>query len=167
MKEASRNSLFRFIKTFVIHLTAKRFLEKRAFMMKDKEVEITLFTVDRSALCIPAGSWQKMEGIVRESFTSDSDPSSTPGDTDPATEALKMLKRKIETTPSNSSKRTRGLLDKFRLIIAGDRVLFHGGLHCETVLATLKKFFEASENRDVTFMETCKVLQVLYTYLPA
>jgi hypothetical protein len=166
MKEASMNSLFRFIKTFVIHLTAKRVLEKYAFATKDQEVDITLFTVDRSSLCIPAGSWQKMEDILRASFLSH--PSSTPGDTDAATKATETLRKKIHSPPSNCGAKSRVLLANFGNIVQGNRVVFNGGMHCETVLATLKKFHELSitaENGNAKFISTCKVLS--FTYLAA
>lgn len=165
MKEPDSDSLFRFIKTFVIHLTAKRVLERHAFKTRDQPVTITLFTADRSLLRIPAGSWKTMEGIIRASFPPH--PSSTPGDTNAATKAIETLQNIIRNPPSNPSRRSQKLLVYFRQILQGHGIIFRAGMHCETLLATLKKFHDLSNNGpgDEEFTSTCKVL--FFTYLPA
>jgi hypothetical protein len=159
MKEASLPFLFDFIKTFVIHGRAKRALERRV-ATKDQEVNISLFTVERSSLSIPAGSWPKMQDILRASFVSD--PSSTSAsDTDTAaTKAIKILQDKIQTPPKYCSAKSRKLLANFKGIIQETPIHFHGGMHCETVLATLSKHFELSLKEDVnaSLTSTCKVL---------
>ena len=40
------SSFFRFLKTLVIHFTAKRSLEKQSLQMKDEDISISLFSVD-------------------------------------------------------------------------------------------------------------------------
>jgi hypothetical protein len=161
--EASLSSLLRFIKTFVIHLTAKRALERYCFWTKEKEVDICLFTVERSHLCIPTGSWPKMQEILRASFSSDPSLTSA-GDIDStASRAVEILEGKIQMPPLSCSIKTRRLLDNFRKIILGTRIAFPGGMHCETLLATLgSKYFELAPSLngddDEKLKSICKVL---------
>jgi hypothetical protein len=167
MKEplADSDSLFKFIKSFVIHLTAKRVLERYAFKTRHESVTITLFTADRSSLRIPAGSWPTMENIIRASFTSHS--SSTTN----AAKAIEMLVNIIRNLnpPSKSSKKSRDLLTNFRRIYDGHGIMLRAGMHCETLLATLKKYREdlfKNGSGDAELKVACEVL-LLFTYLPA
>lgn len=166
LKEADTSSLFRFIKTFVVHLTAKRALERHCFGTKEHEVNISLLTVGRSFLSIPAGSWPKMQNILRASLLSDpeSDPSTSASDAD---KAIKTLEDKIQTPPEKCRRRSRYLLSQFKKIIEGTPIRFSGGLHCETVLATLCKYLElflrGGDNADL--ISICKVLLFTYYYL--
>lgn len=140
--EASLSSLFRFIKTFVVHFLAKRALERHCYSCKDQEVNISLFAAERSRLSIPSGSWPKMQAILKESFSLDSK-SSTSADSDIAAKAIRLLEDKIRT-PSDlkcSPESTR-LIKQFKDIIEGKPICLPGGLHCETVLATLRKYVE-------------------------
>jgi len=146
--EADMPSLFRFIKSFVIHLTAKRALERYCFMTKDQEVNISLFFVERSSLCIPTGSWAKMQDILTASFSSD--PSSTSADdiNTPVTKAIEILRDKTGTPSRKFGPKSRRLLKDLESVMQGSPILFPGGMHCETVLATLSKYFELSLKGD-------------------
>lgn len=147
--EADMPSLFRFIKSFVIHLTAKRALERYCFMTKDQEVNISLFYVERSSLCIPAGSWAKMQDILTASFSSD--PSSTSAgdiDTTAVTKAIEILRDKTRTPSRKFGPKSRRLLKNLQSVMQGSSIFFPGGMHCETVLATLGKHFELSLKGD-------------------
>jgi hypothetical protein len=129
---------------------------------KDREVNISLFTIKRSALRIPMGSWLKIQGILRESLSSD--PSSTSAD-DTAAAAIKILKDRIQIPPKKYSAKSRQLLANFKKIIQGIPIFFPGGMHCETLLATLSKYFESSlqlRNDNTNLISTCKVF--LFTY---
>jgi hypothetical protein len=107
-----------------------------------------------------------MEAIIKASFSS-----STPGDTNDPTKAIEMLETIIRdlNSPLKSSEKTRGLLKNFRRIYHGGGILLRAGMHCETLLATLKKYREdLSKNGsgDAELIVACKVLH-LFTYLPA
>jgi hypothetical protein len=163
MKDANTSlSLLRFIKTFVVHLIAKRALEKYCFRINEHEVNISLFAVERSRLSIPAGSWPKMQDILRESLSSDPSESSTSaGDTDISViKAVKLLEDKVQT-PEKCSLRSRTILRNFKSIIRETPVLVPGGMHCETLLATLSIYFEdflipGVDNANL--ISTCEVL---------
>jgi hypothetical protein len=159
-------SLFlKFVKTLVVHFTAKRALERYSFRIKDQDVNISLFSVDRSSLAIPAGSWSAMNNMMRALY---SDPSSN--DTATATKALEILERKVLKTRQGSSPgKYDNLCAKFKLIINNTPILFPGGMHCETVLATLGKYFEPSLGGDesddkANLTSICKVILLSLAY---
>ena len=158
------SSFFKFIKTFVIHLTAKRALERHCFRTIDQEVNISLFAAQRSSLVIPAESWPKMEDTIRASFLSDTGSSA---DATAITKVVKILQDKITRPPANYNERSRGSLVNLKTIMDGKPLFFRGGMHCETVLRTLKQYFESSPGGDdnTNLILICKV--ILFTYLPA
>lgn len=167
MKEEARSSFFRFIKSFVIHLTAKRALERHCFGFKGQPIDISLFAVERPPLCIPAGSWPKMRDVLKRSFLSSWNSSLTsPGETreDTANRAINILEKKIKNLEIRYGPKTQKILGNFQRIIDGLQVHFPGGLHCETLLATLSKYFESAikGDNDADLISTCKVL---YLYL--
>ena len=82
------SSFFRFLKTLVVHFTAKRALEKHVLQVPNEGINFSL--VERSALAIPNGSWSTMEDMIRELFSSE-DHSSTLTDVT-ATKAVEILK---------------------------------------------------------------------------
>ena len=84
------SSFFRFLKTLVVHFTAKRALEKHVLQVPNEGINFSLFSVERSALAIPNGSWSIMEDMIRELFSSE-DHSSTLTDVT-ATKAVEILK---------------------------------------------------------------------------
>ena len=93
--EARLSFLLGFIKTFVVHLTAKRALERYSFKIKDRAaVNISLLSVERSCFLIPVGSWSEMKGILKESFSSDTFDSES---FSTAAKAIKCLEDKIQT----------------------------------------------------------------------
>ena len=156
-------SLFRFIRTFVVHLTAKRALEKYSFMTKDHEVTISHFGVERSPLFIPAGSWPDMLAILRESFSSD--PKSSTSADDAVSKGIALLEDKIRTPPAECSPKCQKILRKFKKITEDMPVTLTVGMHCEAVLASLGKYYEdflnsESESGDdnADFVSSCKVL---------
>jgi hypothetical protein len=158
--------LLRFIRTFVVHLTAKRALERYYFQAK--EAKISLFGVERTPLLLPAGSWPKMQAILRESLSSDpseSESSTSAGDADIAIKAIQLLQEKIETPPQNYSLRCGNLVKDFKKIIDDVPVLLPGRMHCETVLATLSKYYGnclviGDDNANLAC--TCEVLLFLH-----
>ena len=81
-----------------------------------------------------------------------------------AAKAIKILQDKIQTPPVNCSEKTRKLLAKFQCIIKGTEIIFPGGLHCETLLATLGKYFELSltGGGDANLISTFKVFFYLH-----
>lgn len=140
-------------------------------MGRNHEVKISLFAVERSPLSIPAGSWPNMQAILRESFSSDPSQSSTSaGDSNIAViKAIKLLEDKIQTPPEKCSTQCRKILENFKRIIQKTPVLLPGGLHCETVLATLGKYFEdtpilwdSDDNANTDLVSICKVF---FTYI--
>ena len=166
-EEANENpsSFFRFLKTLVVHFTAKRALEKHVLQVPNEGINFSLFSVERSALAIPNGSWSTMEDMIRELFSSE-DHSSTLTDVT-ATKAVEILKDKVSKT-QNSAKYER-LFSEFKLFIDNNGgILLTGGLHCETILATLGKYYKsckfllADDNANLTSI--CKVL-LLFTCL--
>ena len=166
-EEANENpsSFFRFLKTLVVHFTAKRALEKHVLQVPNEGINFSLFSVERSALAIPNGSWSTMEDMIRELFSSE-DHSSTLTDVT-ATKAVEILKDKVSKT-QNSAKYGR-LFSEFKLFIDNNGgILLTGGLHCETILATLGKYYKsckfllADDNANLTSI--CKVL-LLFTCL--
>ena len=161
--------LLRFIKTFVVHLSAKRALERYYFQTRQHDAKISLFAVERSPLIIPKGSWPKMKAILTESLTSDSSESSTSaGDADSATkvdEAIKLLEDKIKKPPQKCSPKCLKLIKDFSKIIDDVPVLLPGRLHCEAVLATLSKYYEnclviGDDNANLAC--ACKVILFLH-----
>ena len=157
------SSYFRFLKTLVVHFTAKRTLERQSLRMKDEEIIISLFSVDRSPLIIPVGSWSTMEDMMRELF------SSTETDTAIATKAIEILRDRISNLESKDDSKFGILLRDFKHLVDNiSPILLGGGLHCETVLATLSKYFEfllgskGDDNENLTLI--CKVL-LLFTCL--
>jgi hypothetical protein len=155
IKEASLPSLFRFIKTIVVHLI----LERHCFNTKDQEVNISLFTVQRSSLLL--GPWSNMQTILRNSLSdphSESTSASTSADAD-AAKVIEILKRAIKTPPLMCSDLTRRLLKNLERILENIRVLFPSGMHCEAILASLKKYFESSreEDNNACLESICKV----------
>ena len=162
IKKERLSSFFKFIRTIVIHLTAKRALERHSHMTKGLDVNISLISMERSALCFPSGSWLAMKGMMRESLLSSEGDTNT--DVDKAVEILQKIQQAPADTCSSESIR---LLGTFKSIIDNERVLFSGGLHCETVLATLHWYSDSlppgDENSNL--ISTCKVL--LFTFLPA
>ena len=168
MKEANLTSLLRFIKTFVMHLTAKRVLERHSFRTKDQEVDICLLTVNRSNLSIPERSWQNFKTILEESLLPDPR-SSNKDDIGIATaivsEAIEILQCKTSSPPEKYSRKSQKLLQNFAKIIQGTQASFSGGLHCETVLVTLSKYFESLMGNDnANLISTCEVL--LFLHIP-
>jgi hypothetical protein len=163
--EASMSSLLLFIKTFVVHLTAKRALEIYSFRTREHDFNISLFAVERSSLYIPAGSWPNMQKILRESFSSGPSESSTSA-SDAAiavNKAIKVLEDKILTQQDRYSLegKCRELLGTFKKIIQDIEVYFPGGMHCETLLATLGKYFNNAlslEDDNRNLVSICKVL---------
>ena len=138
--------------------------------------------MERSNLFIPAGSWENMEKMVEELFPV------SPDDTATVTLAkvVKILREKVEKVlekvlePSLGNGQGDGqgdhdgkfgmLLKHFRDLIINETdqsVKFSGGLHCETVLATIGKYFETSligggdsdDNANLTSI--CKVILLL------
>jgi hypothetical protein len=159
-QEASMSSLFWFIKTFVVHLTAKRALERYCNGI-NRDVNISLFAVERSHLSIP--SWPGMQDILRESFLSDTFESSTSaGDADIASKAIELIEDKIRNPPQKCGQKCRKMLANFANIIMNKAPLeFKGGLHCETVLATLSQYFKdflIEDDSNADLISTCKVL---------
>ena len=160
----------KFVRTLVVHFTAKRTLEKHCLRLKDEDVNVSLFSVERSALAIPAGSWSTMKDMMRALFSSNPSSTST-NDTALATKALEILEAKVlkAVTGQDNSKHGK-LLANFKLIIEGNEsILLPGGMHCETVLATLCKYFESVFGRDesddkANLISICKVL-LLFTCL--
>lgn len=153
-------SLVKFIKTLVVHLTAKRALEIHCFKTKEEQVDISLFTVERSSLSLPKGTWPKMQEILRESFSSCPSESLTSADDSDttATRAIKILEDIIRTPPKRCTPKTRRLFGFFKNIIEGKPFLFPGGMHCETLLATFKYFESSLEgNEDANLKSTCEV----------
>jgi hypothetical protein len=123
---------FRSLKTLVIHFTAKRALEQRCILLKNDDVKISLLYVERSPLRIPAGLWSRMEDMMKMLF---------PDDTATAEKALEILKGEAQKPRTRDSKLDKILAD-FKLVIDGTTVLLTGGMHCETVLATLGRYFK-------------------------
>ncbi len=123
---------FRSLKTLVIHFTAKRALEQRCILLKNDDVKISLLYVERSPLRIPAGLWSRMEDMMKMLF---------PDDTATAEKALEILKGEAQKSRTRDSKLDKILAD-FKLVIDGATVLLTGGMHCETVLATLGRYFK-------------------------
>lgn len=161
--EARLSFLLGFIRTFVVHLTAKRALERYSLKNNCRVVNISLLSVKRSCLLIPVGSWPKMKGILKESFSSD--PSDLESFTSAATaaKAIKFLEDKIQTPPEHCNLECRKLLKRFKNIIQGMSVLLPGGLHCEAVLATLGKYYkDGLDEPDNIALSTCKVLLITY-----
>jgi hypothetical protein len=155
--EARLSFLLGFIKTFVVHLTAKRALENYSLKNKDRVVNLTLLPVERSRLLFPVGSWSKMKAILSESFSSD--PSDSESFTS-AAKAIKLLEDKIQMPPENCNLDCRKILKRFKDIIRGTSVLLPG-MHCETVLATLGKYYkDCLDESDNTALPTCKVLLI-------
>lgn len=169
MKEKVTSSLLRFIKTFIVHLTAKRALERHCFGCRDQAINLSLFAVDRPPQCIPARSWQKLQDILTNGFLSLLNSSSTStGETlaDTAARAIDVLQERIKNPRDYYSPRTKKLLEKFQKIIEGSHMRFTGGMHCETLLATLSKYFEAAlkGRNDADLQSICKVLLFIFTY---
>jgi len=77
-----------------------------------------------------------------------------------------LLQDKIETPRHSYSPKTRKLLKNFQKIIDGSEMRFPGGMHCETLLATLSKYFESAlkGDNDANLISTCKVLLFTFTY---
>jgi hypothetical protein len=156
--------LLRFIGTFVVHLTAKRALERHYFKARGHEAKISLFAVERSCLLLSKGSWPEMKTILRESLSSES--STSAGDAR-ADRAIELLEKKIETPLQNCSHQCRKLVKDFKDIIKDVPVLLPGRMHCETVLATLSKYYEdclvmGEDNDNVNLVYICKVLLFLH-----
>ena len=110
--EARLSFLLRFIRTFVVHLTAKRALERYSLKNNCRVVNISLLSVKRSCLLIPMDSWPKMKGILKESFSSDPSDLELESFTSAATavKAIKFLEDKIQTLPENCNLKCRKLL---------------------------------------------------------
>ena len=87
VEEGDPSSFFKFVKTLVVHFTAKRALETHCLRLTDQEVDATLFYVEHSRLVIPTGSWLTMKAMIEELFVSDPSPTT-------ATKALKYLRAK-------------------------------------------------------------------------
>jgi hypothetical protein len=160
-EEVNAFSFLKFVKTLVVHFTAKRALERHCLRIKDQDVNVSLFSVDRSALAIPAGSWSTMKDMMRELLSSD--PSD---DTATATKALEILEGKI-LQPRQDNPKQNNLLANFKLIIEDQPILLPGGMHCETVLATIGKYFESilkgdGSDDNVNLTTICKVLLLFY-----
>lgn len=92
--------------------------------------------------------------------------STSASDADTAAKVIQILKEKIQNPPKRCSSECRKLLKKFQQIIQEMTIDFPGGMHCETLLATLGKFFELSHEGDdnANLLSTCKVLflHILY-----
>jgi hypothetical protein len=161
-EEWDSSSFLKFIKTLVVHFTAKRALEKHCFRIKDRDVKISLLSVERSRLIFPAQSWITMKDMIEALFSSDPSSASTDG-TAAATKALRILEDKVLKTSHDNSK-LRNVIANFKLIIEdGKSVFIPGGMHCETVLATLGKHYESIFGQDesddkANLISTCKVL---------
>lgn len=159
-EEGDPSSFFKFVKTLVVHFTAKRALETHCLRLTDQEVDATLFYVERSRLVIPTGSWLTMKAMMEELFVSDPSPTT-------ATKAFKILEGKVLDVKVKP--KLQKLLAGFRCIINDKRILLSGGMHCETVLATLGKYFEPFLQTDQRgnngdLITLCKVL-LLFTFL--
>ena len=130
MEVGDTSSFFRFLKTLVVHFTAKQSLEKQSLRMKDEDISISLFSVDRSPLVIPVGSWSTMEDMVRSSF------SSAEADTAIATKAVEILKGKVSNLRAEGCQdksKFGNLLENFKLVIDNTSpIVLSGGMHCET-----------------------------------
>jgi hypothetical protein len=130
-------------------------------MTKDHEVTISHFGVERSPLFIPAGSWPDMLAILRESFPSD--PKSSTSADDAVSKGIALLEDKIRTPPAECSPKCQKILRKFKKITEGTPVTLGGGIHCEAVLESLRKYYEdflnsksGDDNEDL--VSSCKVL---------
>jgi len=161
--EEDLSRLLRFLKTFVVHLTAKRALERYSFKTRGHEAKISLFAVERSPLLIPTGSWSKMKAILTESLSLDPSESSTSaGDADIAIKAIKLLEDKIEMPPQKCSLKCQKLLTDFKKIIDDVPVLLPGRMHCETVLASLSKYYRnflvVTGDNNASLTSTCEKL---------
>ena len=157
----------RFLKTLVVHFMAKRALERYCFRIKDHEVKFALFSLERSPLAIPTGSWPK--DMIRTAFPSDPSSTSTNDTPTAATKAFEILERKVLKRHRDDSKFDK-LLAGFEQVIKDNKpIILPGGLHCETVLATLGKFYEDFLTKDKSddnakLTSTCKV-RLLFTCL--
>jgi hypothetical protein len=162
---ASSESFFKFLKTLVIHFSAKRALETHSLRVKTENINLSLFSVERSALVIPAGSWSSMEAMIREVFSSN--PSSTSiGVT--AKEAIEILEGKVlKKQDLDDSTKYGRLLKEFQFFIGNNgQILLTGGLHCETVLATLGMYFKSWNfvDNSTNLTSICEV-RLLFTCL--
>lgn len=163
-EKSDPSSFFKFIKTFIVHFSAKRALERHCFTLKEQDVKVSLFHVERSPLVIPAGSWSTMEVMIRGLFSSDPSSTST-DDTAIATKALEIIKVKAKdavalpslSRDSDNSKHV-GLLATFDSLVNDKAIRFTGGMHSETVLATLGKYFELHSADEVKLGSICEVL---------
>jgi hypothetical protein len=150
-------SFLRFLRSLVVHFTAKRTLERHCFRTKDQEVNLSLFHVGRTSLAIPAGSWSTLECLLNESYSPKSSLTST-------AEAIEILKGKVlnrSLTTQQQNSQIGSILGKFQLVMEDkEPLLLSGGLHCETVLATLGKYFESILQGDdkANLTSICKVL---------
>jgi hypothetical protein len=166
--EGGLSYLLRFLRTFVVHLTAKRALERYYFKTREHEAKISLFAVERTPLVMPVGSWPNLKDILTKSLLpdpSDSESSTSASDADITIKAIKLLEDKIKTPPQKYSPKCRYLLADFERITQNKPILLHGGMHCETVLATLGRYYENCHfegNNSANLVSTC---EVLYFYL--
>jgi hypothetical protein len=158
--EARLSFLLGFIKTFVVHLTAKRALERYSFKNKGRVVTISHISVKRSLLHVPAGSWSKMKAMLSESFSSD------PSDSESATQAIKYLEDTVTPSLDSDFKKfdsdCNKVVKSFKDIIQEKSVTLPGGMHCETVLATLGKYYKncLDESDNPVLFSICKVLLI-------
>ena len=149
---SSTVSFFKFIKTFVVHFTAKRALENSCVRFNERgDVKIILFALDRSSLNILPGSWPQMVIMLKNLFP----------DTVTADKALEVLTSKIKGLDSESSKHQK-LLAGFKKFIEGNKAIrISGGMHCETVLLTIALFYKSFLGEDSYLMSICEVRLLL------
>ena len=157
-------SFLKFLKTLVVHFTAKRALERQCFRLKNQDVTISLFSVDRTSLCISAGSWSAMKNTIKELFTSGPTSTST-DDTATPTKAIAILETELKKLEFNS--KHVGLIQDFKRLTKGEEIRLNCGLHCEAVLETVSKYVLGSDNLDdkAKLTSTCKVFLLFNCFL--
>lgn len=146
------DALLRWLRTFIIHFTSKRTLERQCLTLKG-EFDISLLVMEPPKLQVKA-SWQDIEAIISESI-----PSIHSSATGMISMASKILKKKsaeasqrikaLEQSASDSTTHTgsvyENLVATFQSIAESDTVLssfaFSGGLHCGTILGVLAQRF--------------------------
>jgi len=181
-------ALLRWVRTFVVHFTSKRVLERHCVQTMDASIKISLLAVERSRLYLPVShvSWSEMETIIKDSFPPDSLFFCT------ASMASETLKNKVIEASRDIASAVQGdpaaarytsptlkkIIPPFQSIIQSrnlesqsqptslKRYYFGGGMHCETVLETLGEFSAdiLQEEGNGDLLAICQVL--LLTHPP-
>ena len=147
--------------TFLLQFVALRMLEVYCFRAPNRDLSVTLLSMERSQISIPTSSWEIMQTLVKESL------GSWHGISDvEVKKAVDILESATGQCPSKCTS-----LLTFRPLVVQHpeqtEIRFTGGMHCETALMMIGKYIQhvLYGGSDGDLMSVCKVRALSLAYL--